>query len=81
MLRFNKNDELKTIFPISFQYILCYGSTFLKILIMMMIIYFNTSYVTVQPQNYDIIVGSGWNFNTSYVTVQHRLRTETQALS
>ena len=48
MLRFNILDP-EVISGVSrFQYILCYGSTFLWIFIVLCVRYFNTSYVTVQ---------------------------------
>ena len=48
MLRFNWFRFKKIIFIISFQYILCYGSTLISVRPAVFRIYFNTSYVTVQ---------------------------------
>ena len=56
-----------------FQYILCYGSTFLYIVaIVKELSYFNTSYVTVQPVSSNAFQGCTAYFNTSYVTVQRK---------
>ena len=73
MLRFNlyKNKWLNQV--IRFQYILCYGSTFLYIVaIVKELSYFNTSYVTVQPVSSNAFQGCTAYFNTSYVTVQRK---------
>ena len=82
MVLFNFNTSYVTVqqqFPLDkkdkrskFQYILCYGSTFLGLLRARVPVQnFNTSYVTVQLNDYYFYLSSLRNFNTSYVTVQH----------
>ena len=48
MLRFNKFNIYRRSRGIKFQYILCYGSTFLEVFLCDFVLNFNTSYVTVQ---------------------------------
>ena len=54
-----------------FQYILCYGSTLISPPFKIIMVNFNTSYVTVQPNPHPIPNHPHQYFNTSYVTVQH----------
>ena len=63
-----------------FQYILCYGSTFMLYLCYRRIFYFNTSYVTVQRGCVCQSMRSFCHFNTSYVTVQHWRREQRKPL-
>ena len=65
-----KNKGRKCTVWREFQYILCYGSTRRRCVFHRIIIYFNTSYVTVQHILSIVCRISETYFNTSYVTVQ-----------
>ena len=70
MLRFNSVEQIKAMFLLKFQYILCYGSTGRQSDGTMIGTNFNTSYVTVQHRLLEWLGLCLIYFNTSYVTVQ-----------
>ena len=70
MLRFNPNRLGYSGFTAVFQYILCCGSTMLKVNLDVCVIYFNTSYVAVQLVIITPRMFLFRDFNTSYVAVQ-----------
>ena len=70
MCRFKYHYAGYAFCSLPFQYILCVGSSFSKYIFRLIVIYFNTSYVSVQGECSRSFLVLHLDFNTSYVSVQ-----------